>query len=284
MELKNKHIIEVEEITYAYPDKTIALRDISFSIKTGECIGVIGPNGAGKSTLFLVLMGFLQPQKGKVFIDNQQLTKKTRKDLRKKIGMVFQDPNDQLFSPTLWEDVAFGPYNLGYDGLEINKRVEETLTSVGLLAYKDKAPHLLSFGEKKKAALATILSMDPKILFLDEPLSNLDPESYTDILKIIKKYKKEGLTIIIATHDLDILPRFIDRCILLDNGQIISNGSTQQVLTDYELLTNHRLRMPILGQFFYNLKKRNIISVEELPLTLSQAEAVLEKLIHNGID
>ena len=272
-------IINIQNLSYHYPDKTQALKNISFSINPGDCVGLIGPNGAGKSTLFLLLMGFVLPQQGTIHILNHALNKKTRKQIRRQLGMVFQDPNDQLFSPTLWEDIAFGPYNLGYDQDEINRRVDKTLESVGLIDYKNKAPHHLSFGEKKKAALATILSMDPKILFLDEPFSNLDPESYTDILEIIKKYKRENLTIILATHDLDVLPYLVDHCILLDKGELISKKTAHELLTNFDLLNNHKLRMPLLGQLFYNLKKKNVIQDDSFPLTLSEAELLIEDLL-----
>jgi len=282
MQKTNENIIEVQEVSYSYPDTTPALKNVSFTIKQGDCVGLIGPNGAGKSTIFLLLMGFLKPSQGTIYILNQELNKKTRKELRKKIGMVFQDPNDQLFSPTLWEDVAFGPYNLGYDQEEVKRRVQGTLEIVGLDTLKNKAPHYLSFGEKKKAALATILSMDPEILFLDEPLSNLDPESYIEILELIQKYKKANLTIILATHDVDILPILVDRCILIDKGEIICENPVQDVLTDHELLVNHRMRMPLLGQLFYNLKNRNVIQEDFIPLTIEKAEILLERLISKG--
>jgi cobalt/nickel transport system ATP-binding protein len=279
MQVEKENIIEVKNLTYTYPDKSPALKDISFEIKSGECVGIIGPNGAGKSTLFLLLMGFLEPLQGTIHIFNKELNKKTKNEIRKKIGMVFQDPNDQLFSPTLWEDIAFGPFNLGYDQDEINRRVEKTLEIVGLENLKNKAPHHLSFGEKKRAALATILAMDPKILFLDEPFSNLDPESYSKIIELIKEFKKNNLTIIIASHDLDMLPLLVDKCILIDNGQIVKEDSVQKLLTDFDLLINHKMQMPILGQLFYNLRKRNILHSEDLPLTIEKAEVLLEQLL-----
>ncbi|NVM53395.1 MAG: ABC transporter ATP-binding protein [Candidatus Helarchaeota archaeon] len=277
--MSNTNIIEAQNLTYCYPDKTLAIKNVSFAIKTGECVGLIGPNGAGKSTLFLLLMGFFQPKQGTIHIANQELNKKTKKAIRKKIGMVFQDPNDQLFSPSLWEDIAFGPYNLGYNQDEINRRVEETLEIVGLVNLKNKAPHHLSFGEKKKAALATILSMDPEILFLDEPFSNLDPESYSEILELIQNYKKNNLTIIIATHDVDVLPLLVDKCILLDKGQIVSESDIQNILTNHDLLLNHKMRMPLLGQLFYNLRDRNIIQQDSFPITLAKAESFIAELL-----
>ena len=279
MQMSNTNIIEAQNLTYCYPDKTLAIKNVSFAIKTGECVGLIGPNGAGKSTLFLLLMGFFQPKQGTIHIANQELNKKTKKAIRKKIGMVFQDPNDQLFSPSLWEDIAFGPYNLGYNQDEINRRVEETLEIVGLVNLKNKAPHHLSFGEKKKAALATILSMDPEILFLDEPFSNLDPESYSEILELIQNYKKNNLTIIIATHDVDVLPLLVDKCILLDKGQIVSESDIQNILTNHDLLLNHKMRMPLLGQLFYNLRDRNIIQQDSFPITLAKAESFIAELL-----
>jgi len=279
MTVLHLNALNVQHLSYYYPDKTLALKDVSFSVKAGECVGLIGPNGAGKSTFFMLLMGFFEPAQGTIQILNQFLTKKTRKTLRRKLGLVFQNPNDQLFSPTLWEDVAFGPFNLGYDQAEISRRVNQTLESLGLIHLKNKPPHYLSFGEKKKAAFATILSMNPEIILLDEPFSNLDPESCVDILQIIQNYRQKNLTIIIATHDVDVLPELVDRCILLDNGEVVAERSVQDLLTDHDLLISHRLRMPLLGQLFYNLKRRNIIQSSELPFTLKQAESLLEDLL-----
>jgi len=278
--MTNSNALVIQQLSYSYPDKTLALKDINFTVKTGECVGLIGPNGAGKSTLFMLLMGFFEPFQGTIQILNQVLNKKTKKSLRKKVGLVFQNPNDQLFSPTLWEDVAFGPFNLGYDQAEINSRVEKTLESLGLLHLKNKPPHYLSFGEKKKAALATILSMDPEIILLDEPFSNLDPESCADILQIIQTYRQRNLTIIIATHDVDVLPELVDKCILLDKGEVVAERSAQDLLTDSMLLLKHKMRMPIIGQLFYNLMQRNIIEETKLPLTLAQAESLVEDLLN----
>jgi cobalt/nickel transport system ATP-binding protein len=284
MNMINSNAIVVQHLSYYYPDKTMALKDISFTVKTGECVGLIGPNGAGKSTLFMLLMGFFEPTKGAIQILNQALTKKSRKQLRKKVGMVFQNPNDQLFSPTLWEDVAFGPFNLGYDQAEISRRVGETLESLGLLQLQNKPPHYLSFGEKKKAALATILSMDPEIILLDEPFSNLDPESCADILQIIQNYRKKHLTMVIAIHDVDLLPELVDKCILLDKGEVVAERDTQEILTDHDLLMQHRMRMPLIGQLFYNLKQKNVIKETNLPLTLKEAESFVATLLKQSKD
>ena len=280
MYMMNSNAIEVQNLSFQYPDKTLALKNVSFTVKSGECVGLIGPNGAGKSTLFQILMGFLEPTQGTIHILNQDLNKKTKKQIRKKVGLVFQDPNDQLFSPTLGEDIAFGPFNLGYNREEIDRRVEKTLESLGLANLRNKAPHYLSFGEKKKAALATILSMDPEVIFLDEPFSNLDPESYADILQIVQTYRKKGLTVVVATHDVDVLPDLVDKCILLDRGEMIAERKVRDMLTDYDLLSHHKMRMPILGLLFHNLEKRNVIQNPHLPLTLGEAESLIEKLLN----
>jgi cobalt/nickel transport system ATP-binding protein len=279
MHMVNSNAIVVQNLSYRYPDKTLALQNVNFTIKSGDCVGLIGPNGAGKSTLFMLLMGFLEPNQGSIQILDQELNRKTKKQIRKKIGIVFQDPNDQLFSPTLWEDIAFGPFNLGYNRDEINSRVEKTLESLGIANLRNKAPHYLSFGEKKKAALATILSMDPQIIFLDEPFSNLDPESYAEMLQIVQSYRKQGLTMIVATHDVDVLPDLVDKCILLDKGEMIAERKVREMLTDYDLLSHHKMRMPLLGLFFHHLKQRNVIQDPDLPLTLEQAESLIEKLL-----
>lgn len=229
--------IEVENLNYAYTGGGFALKDISFKVREGEKVAIIGPNGAGKTTLLLLLAGILKGE-GKIRIYGLEWNSKNNIALRKKIGFVPQDPNDQLFFPTLLDDVAFGPLNLGLPKEEVERRVKEALEIVGLSGYEGRAPYHLSFGEKKRASLATVLSMHPQILFLDEPTSNLDPRSRRNLIKLFSELKA---TLIIATHDLDMVDRLCSRALILNEGRIVREGEVKDILSDERLLEENGL-------------------------------------------
>lgn len=229
--------IEVENLNYAYAGGGFVLKDISFKVREGEKVAIIGPNGAGKTTLLLLLAGILKGE-GKIRIYGLEWNSKNNIALRKKIGFVPQDPNDQLFFPTLLDDVAFGPLNLGLPKEEVERRVKEALEIVGLSGYEGRAPYHLSFGEKKRASLATVLSMHPQILFLDEPTSNLDPRSRRNLIKLFSELKA---TLIIATHDLDMVDRLCSRALILNEGRIVREGEVKDILSDERLLEENGL-------------------------------------------
>lgn len=239
------HIVEVESLAYNYPDGTQALRGISFRVTHGESVAVIGANGAGKSTLLLHLNGYLTPQKGQVRIGDFPLTKDNVSDIRKTVGMVFQDPDDQLFMPTVYDDVAFGPLNLGYPQKELDHHVNEALTRVGALELKDRPPHHLSGGEKRAVAIATVLSMNPSILVMDEPSSNLDPGARRMLINLLKTFEH---TKIIATHDLDLALEVCKRIIVMHRGEVKADGSTREIFMDNTLLTQCHLEKPFSMQ------------------------------------
>ncbi len=232
-EEKREKIIEVVDLCFSYPDGHEALRGVSFSVYRGESLGLIGGNGAGKSTLLLHLNGVLQAKKGSVQIQGEEITAKNIKRLRAKVGLVFEDPRDQLFMPTLFDDIAFGLLNLGYEAREVEKKVREILKEFNLEGYEKRPPHRLSSGERKKASLATVLVLEPEVLVLDEPTATLDPAGKKSFLSLVEKIKK---TKIIASHDLEMIDRLCSRVILMDKGRIVAEGRREEVLQNTALL------------------------------------------------
>jgi cobalt/nickel transport system ATP-binding protein len=226
------YAIEVEDLIFSFPDGTLALDGVSFSVQEGECLGLIGSNGAGKTTLLLHLNGILRGR-GIVRILGEEVTDKNLAQIRKAVGLVFQDPDAQLFMPSVFDDVAFGPLHMDLRKEEIEKRVDKALLSVDMQAAAEKISHHLSFGEKKRVSIATVLSMDPKILVLDEPTSNLDPRHRTQLIEILKSVR---VTKIIASHDLDMIARLTDRLLFLQDGKIVENGPTREILSNSRLL------------------------------------------------
>lgn len=227
------HIVEVVDLRYSYPDGTKALKGLSFRITHGESVAIVGANGAGKSTLLLHLNGYLTPQHGTVRIGDYPLTKETLQEIRRTVGMVFQDPDDQLFMPTVHEDVAFGPLNLGLPPQEVESRVKAALERVGASALHNRPPYHLSGGEKRAVAIATVLAMSPDILVMDEPSSNLDPAARRRLINLLKSFQH---TKIIATHDLDMVMDLCPRTIVFHHGKIAADGPTEDIFRDEVLL------------------------------------------------
>ncbi len=236
------HKIEARSLKFTYPDGQMAVKNISFIIHHGESVGVIGANGAGKSTLLMLLMGVLFPDEGEALVADVLITKKTLPMIRKSLGMVFQDPDDQLFMTTVYEDVAFGPRNYKLDEKEVDARVKEALDEVGISHLSKRAPYKLSGGEKRSASIATVLSMRPDLLILDEPTAALDPKSRRRIMKLLKGFEH---TKIITSHDLDMVYEMCDRIILLKNGEVVADGNTKDILTNEELLDACGLELPL---------------------------------------
>ncbi len=236
------HIVEATDLYYTYPDGTTAIDGISFRITHGESVAIIGENGAGKSTLLLHLNGYLMPTKGELQIGDYPLTKETLTNIRRTVGMVFQDPDDQLFMPTVFDDVAFGPNNLGLPFNEIKKRVADALETVGMTHLTDRPPYKLSAGEKRSVAIATVLSMSPNILVMDEPSSHLDPKTRRKLIELLKTFKH---TKIIATHDLDMAVDLCERTIVIHKGKVAADGPTVTLLQDEALLEQCSLEKPL---------------------------------------
>ena len=236
------HLVEVRNLGHRYPDGTVALRDLSFRITHGESVAIIGANGAGKSTLLLHLNGHLTATTGEVRIGDFPLTKETLPEVRRAVGMVFQDPDDQLFMPTVADDVAFGPLNLGLTGAEVERRVRDALDRVGVGHLRDKAPYNLSGGEKKRVAIATVLAMSPDILVMDEPTSGLDPHARRQLMGLLREFSH---TKIFTSHDLDMVLDLCDRAIVLHEGGVAADGPTVEIFSDNDLLARCRLEKPL---------------------------------------
>jgi cobalt/nickel transport system ATP-binding protein len=236
-----KKAVEIKNLSFSYPDGNRALADISLDIDERESVGVIGPNGAGKSTLLLHLNGLLN-ENSNIKIFDKPIVKENIAFIRKKVGFVFQDPLDQLFMPTAYEDVAFGPLNLGLSQQEVDKRVDYALSAVDLLDKKNHSSHHLSLGQQRRLSLATVLSMSPDVLVLDEPNSNLDHSSRRHLINLLKNF---SVTKIIATHDLEMVLELCNKVFLLDSGALIKSGDTKQILSDKDLLQAHGLEVPL---------------------------------------
>jgi len=234
-------ILEVRHLAYRYPDGTVALRDIELHVQDGDRLAVIGPNGAGKSTLFFHFNGTFRGE-GDISVQGKILSDKTLHDVRRAVGLVFQDPNDQLFMPTVFEDVAFGPVNLGCSETEVRDRVTRALRQVGMEGTEALIPHHLSLGQRKKVALASVLSLDPAILAFDEPSSGLDPRSRRALIGFLRTLKQ---TILIATHDLDLVLDVCDRAVILDGGELVYEGKVPQIFDQESLLVSHGLERPL---------------------------------------
>lgn len=276
-------LFRLENLSHRYSDGTLALDDISLSFAKGERIALLGPNGSGKTTLLLHLNGILKPTSGKVYFEDKPLeyTAKALLELRRRVGFVFQDPNDQLFAPTVKQDVAFGPLNLGQPAAQVKKIVDEALRTVGMAEHAEKPPHFLSLGEKKRVALAGVLAMQPEVLIMDEPTSNLDPRATSEILHLLLHLNKElGLTLILATHDVDMVPLFANKLYILNKGKLVSEGSPGELFSDAELIRSVNLRSPRITHLFEVLKKENNLPINpRLPLTISEARKEILRLL-----
>ena len=233
--------LEVRGLRFAYPDGTDVLRGVDLSIRAGERVALLGPNGAGKTTFVLHLIGILQASAGTVAVDGLVLDDRSVRDVRAKVGFVFQDPDDQLFMPTVRQDVAFGPANFGVSGDELEVVVNEALAMVGMAHVADKAPHHLSGGERRRVAIATVLATRPSILILDEPSTNLDPTGRRELAEILSTL---DVTLLMVTHDLPYAFEVCERSVVMSQGAIAVDGSTVDVLSDTTTMARHRLELP----------------------------------------
>jgi cobalt/nickel transport system ATP-binding protein len=235
-------VLDVRGLAYAYPDGHQALFGVSLHVHAGERVALLGPNGAGKTTLILHLNGILRAGSGTVKISGLPVEKANLPEIRRRVGIVFQDPDDQLFMPRVREDVAFGPANLGLRGDALNDRAMAALEMVGMAEYADRPPHHLSFGQRKRVAVATVLAMEPEILVLDEPSSNLDPASRREFADIVRAL---DVTVLMVTHDLPYALELCDRSVVLSDGVVVADGPTFEVLTDEASMKAHRLELPV---------------------------------------
>lgn len=277
-------MLEVKNIKYSYNSNYQALKGVSLKVERGEMVSLLGKNGAGKSTLFLHLNGIYEPEEGKVFIDGEELKydKKSLLKFRQKVGIVFQNPDDQIFAPTVEEDVAFGPLNLGLSMEEVQDRVEEALARVGMSGFEKTAPHHLSGGQKKRVAIAGILAMKPEVMVLDEPTAGLDPQGVVDLSKLLKELNEEGITIIISTHEVDLVPDYASKVFVLVDGLLIGEGTPKEIFSQPDILEKANLKVPIVTELFQQLEEEGFDMEGDYPLTIGEAKDKFLKLLNKG--
>ena len=276
--------LEIRDLAYVYEDGTRALNGINLSIDEREFIGLLASNGGGKTTLLKAVVGLLKAHPGSILIDNKPLSKLKRIDLARAIGLVFQNPNDQLFASTVEEDVSFGPRNLGLADTEVEERVEIALGMVDMLAHRRKPIHHLSFGQQKRVCIAGVLAMRPRILLLDEPTAGLDPKSEANLLHILGRLNKEsGVTIVMATHMVDLIPLFVDRIFVLKEGRITIEGTPETVFSSTQVMEEVDLRLPYITHLIEELKHKDQLPFDKLPLTLKDARSKLVSLMPDNI-
>ena len=262
--------IELNDVSYAYPDGYVALDAVSLKIASGERIAVLGANGAGKSTLLMLMNGLYTPSRGTVSVLGNPATGRYLSTVRREVGLVFQDPDDQLFCPTLWDDVCFGPLNMGLSGKEVRRRSVTALKAMGLEGYEDRLPHHLSAGEKKRAAIATVLAMRPKILILDEPTANLDPKGRRELAELLRTlHDSQSLTLIIATHDVNFVPEVADRACVLNCGRLVADGPMREIFSEGSVMEQANLEPPMITQLYRAVAKDQ--RKGGFPLTVQEA-------------
>lgn len=266
--------------SFQYPDGTVALSGINLDIKEGEFVGILGANGSGKTTLLKVLDGLMKNYEGEVLLDRENIRRLSSKEIYRKMGLVFQNPDDQLFGTTVFEDVAFGPINMGWTEEVIACRVKEALKAVDLEVYSRKAIHHLSFGQKKRVCLAGLLAMDQEILLLDEPTDGLDPMGEQEMILLLRKLNQEKkITMVMATHHVDLVPLFLDRLYILSQGRVVREGRPEEVFTEPAEMEKVNLRLPQIAELIYRLKHEDRLPFDKLPLTIGEARREIVNLI-----
>ncbi|HNX16976.1 MAG TPA: ATP-binding cassette domain-containing protein [Methanoregula sp.] len=268
------HLLETRDLCYVYPGNVTALDHVNFIAPRNSRIAVIGSNGAGKSTLFKHFNGIFQPSSGSVLIRGEPITKVNKKEVRKFVGLVFQNPDDQIFSPTVEQDIAFGPTNLGLDPETISHRVHEALRVVGIEHLAGRVPHHLSGGEKKRVAIAGVIAMEPEVLVLDEPTAGLDPKGVADLNTFINSLSsKYGMTVIFSTHDVSLVPEVADYIYVMDKGRIVASGSVEEIFVQPDMLKSVRLDVPVLPRLLRSLQEHGV--EVSMAYTYSDAEQAL---------
>jgi cobalt/nickel transport system ATP-binding protein len=277
-------ILEARDVRYRYPHGMEAIRGISFHVRRGEKVALVGPNGAGKSTLLLMFNGMLRPDSGVLLFDNQPIRydRESLRELRRRVGYVFQNPDRQILAPTVWQDVAFGPVNLGLPDDRVRAVVEAALRNVGLAGFGRRPPHQLSSGEKKRVAIAGVLAMDPDLLVLDEPTSNLDPAGSEDIMELLEELRADGKTVLISTHDVELAYLWADRVILLRSGEILREDSPEVAFGDAGLVRKTRLSVPVLLDLHRELERRGLTPPGKRPRTVLDMVSAIEQGSRKG--
>ena len=275
----------LKDLMYTYPDGTEAISNINLSVAKAEFTGILGYNGSGKTTLLKIMDGLLKDFQGGVFLDGADIRGLAPREIYRKMGIVFQNPNDQLFAPTVFEDVAFGPMNMGFTEKEVKKRVTDALRSVEMEDYAKKSIHHLSFGQKKRVCIAGLLSMGHEILLLDEPTAGLDPFGEYQMMNLLTRLNKErDVTIVMATHSVDLVPVFLDRLYILSKGRIVRGGTPEAVFTAPEDMNQVKLRMPHIAELIYRLKHEDKIPFKKIPLTIGEARREMVEVFQRSKD
>ncbi len=270
----------VRNVSYKYPDGTHALLDISLDVRKGEFIGLLGANGSGKTTLLRAMDKLLKGVEGRVYLCGVDIKDLSPKKIYGKVGLVFQNPDDQLFAPTLFEDVAFGPTNMGFNAKEVKTRVMDALNEVDLSGLEGKSVHNLSYGQKKRVCIAGLLAMGHEILLLDEPTAGLDPMGEYRMMNLLQKLNKgKGVTIVMATHSVDLVPVFLDRLYILSKGKFARGGTPEEVFNAPEDMANIKLRLPHIAELIYKLKHEDNLHFDRIPLTIGEARREIIKTI-----
>ncbi len=276
-------ILQIRDIKYRYHDGTYALRGVTLNISKGEFLAILGPNGSGKTTLLKHLNGLLKPVEGEILLEQKPFHHYSSKEIFQRVGIVFQDPNDQLFAPSVWDDVAFGPSNLGLSKDEVADRVNEALLLVDMMPYANKAVDALSFGQKKRVCVAGILAMRPDVLVLDEPTCGLDPAGVTSLMTLLKDLNgKHGITIIMATNTVDLVPVYMDRLAIMYHGNILKADTPEQVFCSIDEIRHACLELPQVAQLMQALRDDDHLPMDGLPLTIGEARRFLVNMLKSN--
>jgi cobalt/nickel transport system ATP-binding protein len=258
--------------SFQYPDRTRAVSNINLDIRKEEFAGILGSNGSGKTTLLKIMDGLMKDFKGSVHLDGADIRKLSPKEIYRKVGLIFQNPDEQLFAPSVFEDVSFGPLNMGFEEEEVARRVKGALKDVEMEEYGGKSIHNLSFGQKKRICIAGLLAMGHEILLLDEPTAGLDPMGEYRMMDLLKRLNREkGVTVVMATHNVDLVPLFLDTLYILSKGSIVRGGPPEQVFTAPEEMSKVKLRLPQIAELIYKLKHEDNIPFAKIPLTIGEA-------------
>ncbi|MCL1880474.1 MAG: ATP-binding cassette domain-containing protein [Actinomycetia bacterium] len=272
-------LLRVEHISYRYDDVYTALKDVSVSFMKGELVAILGSNGAGKSTFFLCCNGVLRPHEGRIFYQGQEISKSRKHNLmlRQGVGLVFQDPDSQIIAGNVESEVSFGPMNLRLPADEVGRRVDKALAQMSIERYRDYAPQYLSGGEKKRVSIADILAMQPAMILLDEPTASLDPQNSDALEGVLSELNREGITIVISTHDVDFAYRIAQRVIVFAQGEIIANAAADEVFASDEMLKRAGLKKPLLYEAFESLQQRfGNLESERKPRSIEEFRTLLE--------
>ena len=269
--------------SFRYPDGTVALSDINITVAAGEFSALLGANGSGKTTLLKIMDGLIRDYQGEMLLDGSNILKLHPKDIYRKMGLVFQNPDDQLFASSVYEDVAFGPRNMGFDENAVTERVNTALEQVDMAGLSAKNIHHLSYGQKKRVCIAGLLAMGHGILLMDEPTAGLDPMGEQRMMELLSRLNREsGVTIVMATHSVDLVPLFLDRLHILSRGRVVRGGTPEEVFTAPAEMADVKLRLPYIAELIHQLKHDEKLPFRRIPLTIGEARREIIELMGKG--